>query len=115
MGIFFYYDDKTKSIILADRGQGILSTLKQVRPELNNSVDALKIAFTETISGRKEEARGNGLKFVRSVITKNPLSLDFQTGNAFLHIKQNDKNLFIRETDTSIRGCFATIKIEKTL
>ena len=114
MGIFFYYDEKNKSIILADRGRGILSTLKHVRPELNNSAEALKVAFTETISGRPNEARGNGLKFVRSVIIDNPLSLDFQTGNAFLHIKQHDNNLFIQETDIAIKGCFATIKIEKT-
>lgn len=114
MGIFFYYDEKNKSIILADRGQGILSTLKHVRPELNSSTEAMKIAFTETISGRQDEARGNGLKFVKSVIINNPLSLDFQTGNAFLHIKQNDSNPIIRETDIPIKGCFAKIKIEKT-
>jgi len=114
MGIFFYYDEKDKSIILADRGQGILSTLKHVRPELTNSAQALKIAFTETVSSRSTEVRGNGLKFVKSVIINNPLSLDFQTGNAFLHIKQNDSNLIIRETDIPIKGCFAKIKIEKT-
>jgi len=114
MGIFFYYDEKNKSIILADRGQGILSTLKHVRPELNSSTEAMKIAFTETISGRQSEARGNGLKFVKSVIINNPLSLDFQTGNAFLHIKQNDSSLVIRETGIPIKGCFAKIKIEKT-
>lgn len=115
MGIFFYYDEKSKSIILADRGQGILSTLKHVRPELTNSAQALKIAFTETVSGRSTEVRGNGLKFVKSVIINNPLSLDFQTGNAFLHLKQNDNSLLIRETDIPIKGCFATIKIEKTI
>lgn len=115
MGIFFYYDEKNKTIILADRGQGILSTLKRVKPSLITSAQALKVAFTETISGRQTEARGNGLKFVRSVITGNPLSLDFQTGNAFLHIKQGDHQLFIQESDITIRGCFATIKIEETL
>jgi hypothetical protein len=99
---------------LADRGQGILSTLKHVRPELYSSAEAMKVAFTETISSRQTEARGNGLKFVKSVIINNPLSLDFQTGNAFLHIKQNDSKLIIRETDIPIKGCFAKIKIEKT-
>lgn len=114
MGIFFYYDEKDKSIILADRGQGVLSTLKHVCPKLNSSAEAVKIAFTETISSREAEARGNGLKFVKSVIINNSLSLDFQTGNAFLHLKQNDNNLIIRETDIPIKGCFAKIKIEKT-
>lgn len=113
MGIFFYYDEKNRSIILADRGQGVLSTLRHARPELKNSVEALTVAFTETVSGRQPEVRGNGLKFVRSVISDNPLSLDFQTGNAFLHIKQHNSDLFIQEANTIIKGCFATIKIEK--
>lgn len=113
MGIFFGYDKKSRSIILADRGLGILSTLRQVRPELEDSTEALEMAFTETVSGRRAEARGNGLKFVRAVISGNPFSLDFQTGNAFLHIKQHDNNLFTQETDIAIKGCFATIRIEK--
>jgi excisionase family DNA binding protein len=115
MGVFFYYDEKNKSIILADRGQGILSTLKRVKPELNTAKEALEVAFTETISGRYPEARGNGLKFVRSVITNNPFSLEFQTGNAFLHLKQNDRGLSIQEVGTTIKGCFATIRIEKEI
>ncbi|MEN8253509.1 MAG: helix-turn-helix domain-containing protein [Patescibacteria group bacterium] len=113
MGIFFYYDEKNRSIILADRGQGILSTLKRVKPELDSDKKALRVAFTEIISGRHPEARGNGLKFVKSVIVNNPFLLDFQTGNAFLHLKQNDKKLSIQEVSTIIKGCFATIKIKK--
>jgi len=114
MGIFFYYDQKNKTIILADRGLGILTTLKRARPQLTTPAEALKVAFTETVSGRQPEIRGNGLKFVRSIVTSNPLSLNFQTGNAFLHLKQEDKNIFIQETDTSIHGCLASLKIEKT-
>jgi len=113
MGIFFYYDEINKCIILADRGLGILATLRRARPRLTNSVDALKVAFTETVSGRQPEIRGNGLKFVRLIVIDNPLSLSFQTGNAFLHLKQHDKNIFIQKTDTTINGCLAILKIEK--
>lgn len=112
MGVFFHYDEKEKIIILADRGQGILATLKRVKPELKTSEDALEVAFTLAISGRQSEVRGNGLKFVRSVITTHPFSLDFQTGNAFLHLKQGDLDIVIQEASTSMRGCFATIRIE---
>ncbi|PIY80383.1 MAG: hypothetical protein COY80_03260 [Candidatus Pacebacteria bacterium CG_4_10_14_0_8_um_filter_42_14] len=112
MGIFFHYDEKNKMIILADRGQGILLTLQRVKPELKNAEEALRVAFTESISGRPSEGRGNGLKFVRSVITKNPFSLDFQTGDAFLHLKQHDDTLFIQKAGAVSRGCFATIKME---
>ena len=61
---------RNRKIVLADRGQGILTTLKRVRPELINSSEAMRLAFTETISGRYPETRGNGLKFVRSIIVE---------------------------------------------
>jgi hypothetical protein len=115
MGIFFVYDDKEKTIILADRGQGILKTLKRVKPSLKTHIKALSVAFTESISGRPSEARGNGLKFVRTVITTNPFILEFQSGNAFLHLTSKDKNLNINKANNTIKGCFATIKIKKEL
>lgn len=108
-GIFFSYDMKENIIVLADRGQGILTTLRRVKPELDSSVEALKVAFTEIISGRMPEARGNGLKFVRSVIIKNPFTLSFQTGNAHLYLKQNDKDVIVEKADSFLRGCFAII------
>ncbi len=115
IGIFFSFDTSSRAIILADRGQGVLTTLKRVRPELTSAEEALKVAFTETISGRFPEARGNGLKFVRSVIVDNPFSLYFQTGDAYLYLKQHDKDILIQQADTTIRGCFASIKIENSL
>ena len=108
-GIFFGYDLGKKQIILADRGIGILETLKRVRPELKNHEEALKMAFTEIISGREPEARGNGLKYVRSVISKNPIHLIFQTGNAKLTIHGGSADLHMQKTSDSIRGCLALI------
>ena len=67
-GIFFGYNMEERKIILVDRGQGVLTTLKRVKPELNNHKDALRVAFTEILSGRKPEKRGNGLKYVRNII-----------------------------------------------
>lgn len=55
-------------IVVADRGQGILSSLKRVLPDLKSDQEALEIAFQKRISGRSPEKRGNGLKFVRGVI-----------------------------------------------
>ena len=112
-GIFFAYDMRNKIVILADRGQGILKTLKRVKPELTTAAMALKVAFTETISGRSPEARGNGLKFVRSVIMDDPLTLYFQTGDACLHIKQHDTEVMTEQATPFIRGCFATIGFDK--
>ena len=93
----------------SDRGQGILKTLRQVKPELANDQKALKVAFTEVISGRAPEARGNGLKFVRKIVEENPFSLLFQTGNAELRLERADTKLRIKETDKSFHGCMAVI------
>lgn len=111
-GIFFSYDMKNSSIFLADRGQGILATLKRVRQELTSANEALRVAFTETISGRPAEARGNGLKFVRSVIVDNPLTLYFQTGDAYLFLRHHDTDVVVKQAETPIKGCFAIIECE---
>jgi len=59
-GIFFGYDMEKREIVLADRGRGILKTLKAVRPDLKNDAAALQMAFTEIISGRAPESRAWG-------------------------------------------------------
>ena len=111
-GVFFSYSMRSRKVVLADRGQGILATLKRVRPELVSAEEALRVAFTETVSGRFPETRGNGLKFVKSIIIANPFTLYFQTGNACLYLKQYDKDIVVQKAKTSIRGCFAIIGFE---
>jgi len=108
-GIFFGYDLNKKQIVLADRGQGILKTLKRVRSELKDHEQALKVAFTEIISGRKPEARGNGLKYVRNVISKNPINLVFQTGDAKLILTGGSADLDIKKVEENVCGCIALI------
>jgi len=108
-GIFFGYDLNKKQIVLADRGVGILRTLKKVKSELKNHKEALLTAFTEIISGRKPEARGNGLKYVRKIISEYPINLAFETGNAKLILKGGDQNINIKNTLDNIKGCLALI------
>lgn len=71
-GCWFQYEIQKKSawVVIADRGQGILSSLKQVLPTLQDDQVALNTAFEKKISGRSPEHRGNGLKFVRNVINQ---------------------------------------------
>jgi len=107
-GIFFGYDLNKGQIVLADRGLGVLETLKRVKPELKNHKQAVKTAFTEIISGRKPEARGNGLKYVRNMIIKYPVDLTFQTGNAKLTLIGDTMNIEV--ASDNIRGCIALIK-----
>ncbi len=112
-GVYFSYDISNRNIVLADRGQGVLETLKRVKPELTSASDALRVAFTETISGRSPEARGNGLKFVRKVIVENPFTLEFQTGDAKIFLKQYDNDIMTFPADKYIGGCIAVIGFEK--
>ena len=108
-GIFFAYDIHKKNIVLADRGLGILATLKRVKPELNTDEEALKVAFTEILSGRAPESRGNGLKFVRKIVAENPIGLLFQTGNAELALTKDSDALDLRPSQEPFRGCLALI------
>jgi len=98
---------------LADREQGILTTLKRVKPKLNSLIEALEVAFTETLSGRQPEACGNGLKFVREVIVNSPLELFFQTGDAVLNLAQNKIEVSASRVGKTIKGCFTKIVFER--
>jgi len=109
-GIFFAYDISKGIIVLADRGLGILKTLRQVKPKLPNHIEAMKVAFTEFISGRAPEKRGNGLKLVREVIMKQPIDLFFTSGDAELYLKDPNKIFKPTRGQDSIRGCLAKIE-----
>ncbi|MDB4984660.1 MAG: hypothetical protein JWM20_839 [Patescibacteria group bacterium] len=109
-GIFFAYDTDKREVVLADRGLGILTTLRQALPDLIDDGSAINTAFTEVVSGRTQESRGNGLKFVRTVVTNNLIGLRFQSGNAELEIKHDSSNLDIRPAVRWLRGCVAYIK-----
>jgi len=110
LGIYFSYSLAERKIILADRGLGILFTLKKAKPDLQSHKEALKVAFTETISGRAPESRGNGLKFVRNIVTQNPIKLTFQTGDAFLELRQGQQDIEVKISTTSVPGCLAVIE-----
>ncbi len=110
MGIFFAYDfvDNKLKIVLADRGQGILKTLKRVKPELKNDSEVLNTAFTERISGRAPEARGNGLKFSKESIKRENMHLVFTSGNAQAEL---NKEMEIKQIDENIKGCLAILTV----
>lgn len=108
LGIFFAYDLNKRIIVLADRGRGILETLRFVRPELASHKDALKVAFTEIISGRFPERRGNGLKSVAQNILASNVRLTFRTGSAQMDLKKGDTELNMTPCET-FHGCFALL------
>jgi len=103
-GTFFAYNLNKRQIVLADRGQGVLVTLKRARPGLSDHKNALRVAFTEIVSGRAPEYRGNGLKFVSNVVIDNKISLFFQTGDAQLRIQKDDSVLSIKKNKRLFAG-----------
>lgn len=111
-GIFFGYDLARGEIVLADRGQGVLQTLCRVKPELDTHQAALKTAFTEIISGRAPEERGNGLKFVRRVAPLAHMNIVFQSGDAIITILKDATELQFRPAPTCIQGCLAHFTFE---
>ena len=110
LGIFFGHQLDKGIIVLADRGLGILETLRQVRPELPSHVAAVGVAFTEFISGRAPEKRGNGLKTVREVIMEQPIDLFFTSGDAEVRMQSPDKIFRVTRGQRIIRGCLAKIE-----
>ncbi len=109
-GIFFGYDFEKRIVVLADRGLGILETLRQVRPELPSHVAAVEVAFTEFISGRAPEKRGNGLKLVREVVIDQPFDLFYTSGDAEVRMKGSDKVFRVTRGQHIVRGCLAKIE-----
>lgn len=107
MGIYFNIDFDSKIIVIADRGQGILSSILKVKPDIKTDIDALNVAFTETISGRFPEKRGNGLKFVTKVAVDLGFKIALFSGNAVAKIE--NKELSFSESDDNINGVLAII------
>jgi hypothetical protein len=106
-GVYCNYNFGEKYIVVADYGRGIKASLKQVIPNIQDDLEALKTAFTKKISGRSPEQRGNGLKFVSEAIQNNYWDLYFQSGNGCCFI--NKDGIKYSNSDTSIFGCFAII------
>ena len=65
----FAFDTPTLLVWIADRGRGVLASLQNVVPGLTDHQQALAIAFEQIVSGRHPEHRGNGLKFVRGLVS----------------------------------------------
>lgn len=108
-GVFFAfdYDGKNSCLIIADRGIGVLNSLRKALPDLKDDKEALEIAFTKKISSRVLENRGNGLKFIKSNVLEKNLFLQFISGKAQVSLNHEMK---ITETASPVKGCLAILK-----
>ena len=108
-GVFFAidFDGKNGILIIADRGIGVLNSLRKAIQDLTDEKKALEIAFTKKISSRVLENRGNGLKFIKSNVLEKNLFLQFVSGKTQVLLNHEMK---ISETANPIKGCLAILK-----
>ncbi len=113
-GIFFAveYDGKNGIAIIADRGLGVLNTLKKAAPDLKNDEEAVELAFTKKISSRILENRGNGLKFVKNNVIDKDLLLNFYSGSAQVSINHS---MQIIHSNERIEGCLVVLYFKKII
>jgi excisionase family DNA binding protein len=109
-GTFFAHDLGKRIIVLADRGVGVLATLRLIRPKLKTDEEALYVAFTEIITSRASEHRGNGLKYVKDALMQAGADLTFQSGDSVLEIRKGESEFKIKKADASIRGSLSLIE-----
>ena len=113
-------DGEAFRAIVADRGQGVLATLKQVLPDLKNDKEALLVAFTKNITGRAPERRGNGLKFVvRSLSQLKVEAFQYQSGVAKLsftgQVDAVDISGYISDIQSEVGGMYVELTVHKSL
>ncbi|MDR1114258.1 MAG: hypothetical protein LBL50_04120 [Candidatus Margulisbacteria bacterium] len=105
-GLYFNWQIKG-FVLLVDRGVGVRKTLSKVRPNIGSDEEALRIAFTERVSGRSPEKRGNGLKFVAKIVTEQNWDLYFQSGKGFCEISGGKINFGKTERQSANVGSVA--------
>ena len=105
-GAYFYYNENGNFIVLADFGEGVRQTISRVKT-VADDLEALKLVFTEHISSRSLENRGNGLKFVSESVIDQGWELFFQSGTAVCSIDKNGMKFY--NSDIDIIGCLAIL------
>ncbi len=71
------------------------------------ALEALQLVFTENISSRSLEKRGNGLKFVSNSMLEQDWSLYFQSGTAVCSIDKKQRIFY--NSDIDIIGCLVIL------
>lgn len=110
-------DSNRFTAVIADRGQGVRSSLERVRPGIDD-VEALRIAFTEHVTGRAPEKRGNGLKFVMNALKEfDTVAFTFHSGDAKLtfHAKSelSQADFEITGGQPSLRGVVIRLELQR--
>ena len=105
-GAYFSYNDNGDNVILADFGEGVRKTISRVKA-VADDLEALQLVFTENISSRSLEKRGNGLKFVSNSMVEQDWSMYFQSGTAVCSIDKKQRMFY--NSDIDIIGCLVIL------
>lgn len=108
-GVYFDVDYNGHAIIISDRGQGIKTTILRVKREIQSDREAIQVAFTEKISGRSPEQRGNGLKFVKKVVEDKNWHIELLSGQGSAKTNEKGKVDFY-DTEHTVFGCITLVK-----
>lgn len=106
-GVYFNPNFCESYVLLADFGQGLLQTLRVVIPNLKSDIEAINVAFTQSISSRMPESRGNGLKFVLKNILEKSWSMYYHSGNAVCCTDLG--TMGFHKSSVNYRGCMSLI------
>ncbi len=106
-GAYFSYNDNGSFVILADFGEGVRKTISRVKA-VSDDLEALQLVFTENISSRSLEKRGNGLKFVSNSMIEQGWSMYFQSGTAVCSIDKKKRMFY--NSDIDIIGCLVILE-----
>jgi len=83
---------------------------KRLKPSISSDIEALNVAFTEILSGRNPEKRGNGLKVVRKTLESRKIGLLFRSGVGLVTIPiEKPGTLTISMSDENVRGTYCVI------
>ncbi len=105
--------------LVADRGQGVFSSLLLVRPDIADDLQAVRIAFRGGTTGRAPEHRGNGLRYVWRTLNEDFIGATFRycSGVAELSVVAgSDANLdqSVLPAQTPVPGVYAEIFIPRS-
>lgn len=106
-GAYFNPDFESSFTVIADFGRGVKASLLKVRPAILTDQEAVDMAFTQRISGRYPEQRGNGLKFVLDTVQNKKWSFFFQSGNGCCNA--DGTGYAFSESSVALSGCLAIL------
>lgn len=102
--VIAYPQNDLVAFTVADAGRGILSSLKEGIPTLNNDLVAIQEAIKAGVTRNKSAGQGNGLAGTTRITTMTGGSLDIITGPGRLLLQQNKQTGILNNAQQGFGG-----------